>query len=126
MYWTTDNSYYLLTTDNWNIPSFVPDGAIVLYANDDHSAVKISATKLISKWGKAGLYEHKPTQAPYDSSLLKFYTIHPYQVSQHTSSSHKWICHECNDTLYESHKWANFGTRYRCSICGMISQNIVQ
>lgn len=72
-YWT-DESYYLLrmVTDG-SIPSSMPNGCKVYYANGDHSAIKESNTKFVSKWGFAGLYRHSPKDAPYDWSNLSYY-----------------------------------------------------
>ena len=71
-YWT-DGSYLWITDGNGtSIPSSVPNGSKVFYALGDHSAIKISNTYFISKWGKSGLYIHTPSNAPYNSTLLKF------------------------------------------------------
>lgn len=73
-YWT-DGSYTCVeTVTNRSIPSSVPNGSVVFYANGDHSAIKYSSTKFRSKWGFGGVYEHSPGCAPYSTSTLKYYS----------------------------------------------------
>lgn len=38
-----------------------------------HSARVYSSTLLISKWGQAGVYRHKPAQSPYSGTTKLYY-----------------------------------------------------
>ena len=72
IFWTS-GTYSLIASSSGTIPSGVPNGAKVFYANGDHSAVKTSSTKFTSKWGVGGEYVHSPQDAPYSHSSLKYY-----------------------------------------------------
>ncbi|WP_165154692.1 T9SS type A sorting domain-containing protein [Parabacteroides sp. ZJ-118] len=65
----------------WNDGSFVQTtntsgkDCKVSFPNDDHSAVTSSRSGyLISKWGRAPLFEHSINDCPYNSSGLRYYT----------------------------------------------------
>lgn len=62
-YWT-DGSYTFLTNAPGAIPFWVPDGAKVSYASDDHSAIKVSSTHFRSKWGQLPRMYHTPGYSP--------------------------------------------------------------
>lgn len=70
----TDATYSIVAIGNrLTVPSQAPIGSIVDYPNDNHSARKYSSTKLISKWGNAGLMIHSPDYCPYPSSTSLAY-----------------------------------------------------
>ncbi len=84
-YWMNDPSAYWKDGSYSSVSlSNVGAGDKVFYTYGDHSARVYSRVtgpissdykglKFISKWGQCGLYIHTPTDAPYDSSSLKFY-----------------------------------------------------
>lgn len=64
-YWT-DGSYYLL--------NYCPaSNGKISYVYGDHSANIDSSGKIISKWGKAGVYRHTLKDCPYTSTKVNFY-----------------------------------------------------
>jgi len=78
IYWQ-DGSYLWITTAYgfvYPIPSNVPDGAKVSYGCDDHSAIKVSSTHFLSKWGQLPLMQHTPSHCPYYSYILSYYKHH--------------------------------------------------
>ena len=73
-YWTDD--YYYATTES--------DAEKVFYSSGDHSAIPLSTTSYISKWGQGPLMKHSPTYCPYISSNRHYYkhrTSLPYLIS---------------------------------------------
>ena len=78
-YWT-DKSYSQYANSTGAKPSNVTVNSKVVYWDKSellHSAIVTSETKFTSKWGRGGLYEHLPTDCPYDSVMgawiLTFY-----------------------------------------------------
>ena len=51
---------------------------IVYYANGDHSAVRRSDGKYISKWGFGPVMIHTAAHCPYESSGRQYYKVSPY------------------------------------------------
>lgn len=62
-YWT-DGSYVETTSDK---------AQKIYYKGGDHSAIKGTNGKYISKWADGALVEHEPTYCPYNSSSLVYY-----------------------------------------------------
>ena len=78
--WFNDPSYY------WEDFSYVETTAafaekIVYGTGAEHSAVKSTGGKYISKWGPGFLIKHNPTDTPY-GSYMKYYAKPP-QISGH-------------------------------------------
>ena len=63
----------------WTLDAFVPvsEGAAnrVYYANDDHSAIRLTNGKYVSKWGSGPLMEHDKNYSPYEYSNLQFFNV---------------------------------------------------
>ena len=93
----------------------------------------LSTTKIISKWGKYGIYEGYLNQNGYyhDGQLPEYYDlttfvcyrpIHNYSAVGSISSvnqlKHKKICQYCNQTVIENHNFVLSGNRLVCSTCG--------
>lgn len=49
---------------------------IVLYTDDEHSAVRIDANTYISKWGFGPLMQHAPTYCPYIQTNKQYFKPH--------------------------------------------------
>lgn len=73
-YWN-DGSYKSITTvTDGSIPSGIPNNAKVFYPGGDHSAIKVSGTAFVSKWGLAGLYRHEPMACPdKNNNLIQYF-----------------------------------------------------
>lgn len=71
----TDRSYTFVTrtSPGASIPGTVPDGARVSYESGNHSAVKISASQLESKWGAWPKMRHATGYTPYSPVSLAYY-----------------------------------------------------
>ena len=67
-YWTDD--VYVSCTES--------QAEIVYYANGDHSAVRRSDGKYISKWGLGPVMIHTAAHCPYESSGRQYYKVSPY------------------------------------------------
>ena len=67
-YWTDD--VYVSCTES--------QAEIVYYANGDHSAVRRSDGKYISKWGFGPVMIHTAAHCPYESSGRQYYKVSPY------------------------------------------------
>ena len=66
-YWT-DKSYSQYASSNGSIPNKVTNNSKVVYWDGNkpiHSGIVHSSTKIRSKWGMGGLYEHNPKDCPY-------------------------------------------------------------
>ncbi len=68
IYWTDD--VYVSCTES--------QAEIVYYANGDHSAVRRSDGKYISKWGFGPVMIHTAAHCPYESSGRQYYKVSPY------------------------------------------------
>ena len=68
IYWTDD--VYVSCTES--------QAEIVYYANGDHSAVRRSDGKYISKWGLGPVMIHTAAHCPYESSGRQYYKVSPY------------------------------------------------
>lgn len=75
-YWTND--FYYLTPE--------ANAEKVFYSSGDHSAIALSSTLYISKWGAAPLMEHAPNYCPYISTNRHYYehrTYLPYDITSY-------------------------------------------
>lgn len=73
-FWTDD--YFYLTTE--------ANAEKVFYSSGDHSAIPLSTTWYISKWGAGPLMEHAPDDCPYISTNRHYYqhrTYLPYNIT---------------------------------------------
>ena len=81
------NSYgHFQLSKFWNDGTYrttIPSYATVIYygMGGDHSAISkevgVSGRRYISKWGQLPLVRHLPTDCPYNSSNLSYYTRRP-------------------------------------------------
>lgn len=74
-YWTDD--LYVMTTET--------NAEKVYYVSSDHSAIPLSSTLYISKWGTAPLMKHAPSYSPYSTTNMQYYRQRslPYNISLH-------------------------------------------
>lgn len=73
-FWT-DDYYYITSEDN---------AEKVFYVSGDHSAIPLSTSLYISKWGTAPLMEHAPFYCPYISTDRHYYkhrSFLPYNIT---------------------------------------------
>lgn len=74
-YWTDGSFQLIATVANGSIPTAVLPMTRAFYVNGDHSAVVVSNVDFVSKWGRAGVYQHRPMHAPYTNVLnIQYYT----------------------------------------------------
>lgn len=63
----------------WTLDAFIEceegNACRVYYPNGDHSAIRLTNGKYVSKWGMGPLMEHDKTYAPYNSSDLRFFKV---------------------------------------------------
>lgn len=57
----------------------------VFYVSGDHSAIPLSSTLYISKWGAGPLMEHAPAECPYNSTNMQYFWQRslPYNITLH-------------------------------------------
>lgn len=74
-YWTDD--LYVMTTE--------ANAEKVYYVSGDHSAIPLSSTLYISKWGAGPLMEHAPAECPYNSTNMQYFWQRslPYNITLH-------------------------------------------
>lgn len=63
----TDGSYRRVVSTGYvsTVPSAAPVNARVFYVGGNHSAIRFSSTRVVSKWGVYGLMRHAPNYTPY-------------------------------------------------------------
>ncbi|MCP4181148.1 MAG: T9SS type A sorting domain-containing protein [bacterium] len=62
----------------------------VFYPNGDHSARVISPNVFESKWGRWPRYQHSPSDCPYNSSGIEYYSVPPATGSYVICSSESY------------------------------------
>lgn len=80
-YWT-DKSYNQYASSSGSIPKKVTNNSKVVYWDGNkpiHSGIVYSSTKIRSKWGMGGLYEHNPKDCPYPQEDEKTYKLTFYK-----------------------------------------------
>ncbi len=140
-YWynmPNDSDYFNCVTSYIPVSGSITVGDILLYVEDidddnyiiRHSAVVVSTdgtlsnTILVSKWGKAGLYEHKIyTGHPYISYGILYYHVsatHNLSYTDTGSATAHVVSCSCGKTFSDPHNYqsAYGGTAYICSNCG--------
>ncbi|WDV46422.1 hypothetical protein PV797_01695 [Clostridiaceae bacterium M8S5] len=77
-YWMNDPTAYY-TDGSYSQSSSVSSSVKATYmptddikAQPEHSAI-VSGDYFISKWGRAGLYKHRPEYSPYDSATIYYF-----------------------------------------------------
>jgi hypothetical protein len=80
-YWT-DGSYVLIQQVNGgiNLPANVPNGSKLSWLWNDHSAIKVDAATVRSKWGPGPQMRHHPGDSPYSCKQCSF-PLKAYRLS---------------------------------------------
>lgn len=73
----TDGSYRRVVSTGYvsTVPSAAPANARVYYVGGNHSGIRYSSTRVVSKWGVYGLMRHAPNYTPYSTTTgLTYWT----------------------------------------------------